>query len=60
MILECAPNRAGVRGPDPLTCADASVLAKQEPGFVLLTLGEAAEERKELARPELPSCTSSA
>jgi magnesium transporter len=50
MILDCALYQAGVRMSEPSTVADAAVLAKQEPGFVLLALSEPnAEELKELA-----------
>jgi magnesium transporter len=50
MIVDCAQYQAGVRTSEPSTVADAAVLAKREPGFVLLALSEPSpEELKELA-----------
>jgi magnesium transporter len=50
MIVDCAQYQAGVRTSEPSTVADAAVLAKQQPGFVLLALSEpSAEELNELA-----------
>lgn len=50
MIDDSALYQAGVRTSEPSTVADAAVLAKQGPGFVLLALSEPnAEEIKQLA-----------
>ena len=50
MIVDSALYQAGVRMSEPSTVADAAVLAKQGPGFVLLALSEPDEEEfKELA-----------
>jgi magnesium transporter len=51
MILVCAQYQAGARRSEPLTFADAAVVARQEPGFVLLALSDPdPEELEELAR----------
>jgi magnesium transporter len=50
MIVDCAQYQDGVRMSEPSTVADAAILARQGPGFVLLALSEPnAEEMKELA-----------
>ena len=50
MIVDCAQYLAGVRVSEPSTVADAAVLARQGPGFVLLAINAPdAEELKELA-----------
>jgi magnesium transporter len=50
MIVDCAQYQAGVRMSEPPTVADAAILARQGPGFVLLALHEPnAEELQELA-----------
>lgn len=50
MILDCAHYQAGVRMSEPSKVADAAVLAKEQPGFVLLALSEpSADEFRELA-----------
>ncbi|HEX2370599.1 MAG TPA: CorA family divalent cation transporter [Acidimicrobiia bacterium] len=50
MIVDYAQYQAGIRISEPSTVADAAVLAKQGPGFVLLALSEPdAEELTELA-----------
>ncbi|HSO49542.1 MAG TPA: magnesium transporter CorA, partial [Acidimicrobiia bacterium] len=50
MIVDFARYQAGVRTSEPSKIADAAILAKQGPGFVLLALSEpSAEELKQLA-----------
>jgi magnesium transporter len=50
MIVDCAQYQDGVRTSEPSTVADAAILARRGPGFVLLALSEPdADELKELA-----------
>jgi magnesium transporter len=50
VIVDCVHYQAGIRMSEPSTVAEASTLARQGPGFVLLTLSQpSAEEMKELA-----------